>query len=702
MAVLQKIRNRAGILVIIFVGVALFLFIIDPTTFQALFNKQNTNIAVINGEDVDYKDYQAFYESHRQFALVAQRKTNLEAEEDEKIREQAWTDLLQDYLMKPYFEEVGLSVSDVELEDLLYGSNIHYVILQNFTNQQTGQVDTASIRNFFDKAGEDANYQIISDYWKTIIKRDRLSTKYNNMVAKGFYTPKALAKMDYEEKSNQVDFEYVFSPYKNIPDESIKVTDADIKTYYDNHQYMFMEEKASRDIEYVVFDIIPSAEDTLAIKTDIQDLHTEFLALTEGYFEFANRYCDVKNPEKYYSKEELPAGLTEEFFKSPVGTTSDVILDNNNNIFYFARIEDIAPRPDSVMASHILIIPDSLVTIEQCRLKADSLNKLIEKGEDFAMLALMNSGDPGSKSSGGDLGWFTDGMMVKEFNDACFSNKKGDVVTVETQFGVHIIKITDQTVYKEKVKLAILNKEINFSDRTSNYYFSIASNFVSNNNNAQKFDAAIIKDKLVKRIASKLGELDSKITGIDNARDIVRWVYGEKAKVGDISEVYNFQDKYIVVKIAAIRAKGVSPMADVKELITPIIIKDKKAEKLVADLNKDVAAKMDLNAIATKYTLTTDTLTAISFSSFSLPGIGIEPNVNATATNIAKGVVSQAIKGNNGVFVIRVFNTVTAPVKTDFAAEQINIMKTNASQVYKIFESVQKKADIEDFRAKYF
>lgn len=700
MAVLQKIRNRAGILVIIFVGVALFLFIIDPSTFQSLFNKNSTDIAEIDGENVDYKEFQEFYKTHSDFLMVAQKKKSLEASEDEQIREQAWNDILQKYLMEPYYKEVGLSVSEEELNDLLYGANIHYIILQNFTNQQTGQVDTASIKRFFEKASEDPGYQIIADYWKLIIQKDRISTKYNNMIAKGFYTPKKMAEMEYKEKNTLFDFEFVYKLYKTIPDEEIKLTESDYKTYYDEHQYMFMEEKASRDIEYVVFSIIPSAEDTLATLNGIEELYSEFIALEDGHLDFANRYTEKKSPEMFIGKNDLQAGISEDFFDLDEGATTEIILDVNT--FYFSRIVEVAQRPDSVMASHILLIPNDSVTIDQCRLKADSLMKLVEKGEEFAILAVMNSEDPGSKNSGGDLGWFTDGMMVKEFNEACFSNKTGDLVIVESQFGVHLIKITDQTKPNRKIKLATINKEIHFSDRTSNHYFSLASTFAAENTTAKKFDDAIIKNNLVKRIASKLNELDNKISGIENAREIVRWIYDENTKKGDISTVFNFPDKYIVAKVSAVREKGVLPLEDVKTIIEPIILNNKKAEKIMADFNKDISAKADLTTIAEKYGLNVDTLTNISFSSLSLPGLGIEPNVNGTISTIGLNTISKPIKGNSGVFIVKVFNTVQAPPKTDLSAEQLSSMRNYASQTYKIFGAVEKKAEISDFRAKYF
>ena len=700
MAVLQKIRNRAGVLVIIFVWVALFLFIIDPSTFQQLFSKNETNIAIINGDKVEYSEFQEFYDQHREFILVAQGKSSLDTEDDNSIRDQAWNDILQKYLLEPAYQEIGLSVSDEELEDLLYGSNIHNIILQNFTDKQTGQVDTASIRTFFDRSGEDPGYQIIANYWKSVIKRDHIRTKYNTMIAKGFYTPTVFAKMDYQDKNNMSDFEYVFRAYKEIPDENIKISDADLKAYYEEHLYMFVENNKSRDIEYVVFDVIPSAEDTATIKADVEDLYSEFNALENGHADYASRYSELGMQQRFIPQTELPDGLNPEFFDGEIGTTSDIIL--LDNIYYFTRIIEVAQRPDSVNASHILITPNDTITLEQCYEKADSLKAIAEAGEEFAILAFMNSEDSGSQQQGGNLGWFTDGMMVPAFNEACFTGKTGDISIVESQFGVHIVKIDDQSEYSKKVKLATVGKEIRFSDRTSNYYFSKSSNFSANNNTSKKFDAAIIEDQLTKRVADKLNELDNKIPGIENARDIIRWVYNKKTKVGDVSTVFHFTDKFIVVKVSAIREKGVAPLENVKDIIQPIVLKDKKAETLIAELNKDISSKMDIGAISAKYGKTLDTITNVSFSSFSLPGLAIEPNVNGVISTIEPNKISQPIKGNNGVFVVKVINKTVAPEKTDFTQEKLSIMRNQASQVYRLFEAMEKQAKIEDNRARYF
>lgn len=699
MAVLQRIRNKASIFVIIFVGVALFLFIIDPSTFQVLFQRNDTNIAKINGKKIDYSEFQEFYNYHREFALIMNNKGNLSAEEDQRLYQFAWNEILQKNLFEPNINEVGLNVSDEELEDLLYGSNIHYIISQNFTNQQTGIIDTAQVKNFFDRADEDQKTYIIAEYFKKFIKQDRTTNKYDNMVAKGFYTPVAFAKMEYLEKTNLFDFELISKNFRAIPDEEINVTDTDILKYYEKYKYRYYEPKETRDIEYVVFDITPSSEDTININKEIKELYNEFNSLSEGYAEFAISNDEFREPSVFLSKENLPAGLPEDFFEQAVGTTSDIIL--NKDTFFFTRIIDEAIRPDSVMISHILLLKNDSVTIEDCRVKADSIEKLAKNGEDFSILALINSDDNDTKIKGGDIGWYTEAKLRKDISDIAFKANVGDIERLETDYGIHIFKITNQPEKHKMLKLATVNRLIKFSEQTTNKRFSDASNFCMNNNTAELFDKAIINENLIKRVAT-IGALDNKFSNIEDAREIVKWAYGKDMKIGNISEVYNFPDKYIVAKVSSIKPKGISPLELVSEKVKASVISEKKAEKDYNILVNDLKTTSSLLDIAQKYGITVDTIKSLSFNSFSIPGIGIEPKINGLFYSIDQNKLSEPIIGNSGVYIINVSKKIPAPEKTDYSSEQLNSMRSLAGQIYRISEAIEKSANIEDYRVKFF
>ena len=718
MAVLQNIREKCGVLVIVIVGIALLAFLLgDFLSSGRIGHGDDTVIAKINGSKVDYSEWTANYNNHRLFYEVAQQGRNIDANTERGLRESAWNDILDTYVWSKYYEEVGLGISDEELEDLLYGpTHVHSIIVQNFRLQKNedGKYDTKNPKNFFDNAEDSPEYsKIIADYWKKIIKDDQITSKYGNMVSKGFYTPTALAKMYYEDQTSTADFAYAYRDYGSIKDEDITVTDNDLRAYYDKHMKRFVEDQNNRDIEYVVFDIIPSESDIEEIKKSTEELRGKMIEQTDNYLAFAQINSSNSRPEDRYiykddtyinQKDAETIGFDEEFFNSEVGTTSEVTMQGNH--FLFGRITDVANRPDSVNASHILLRPTDSITMEMCKATADSLANILRSTKAdsaaFAAMAVEYSQDPGSKDNGGNLGDFTEGTMVPEFNDACFANAAGTIQVVETQFGVHIIKINSQTKPVRKAKVAVLDQEIKFSDATYEAAFHASNKFLAESKTAEDFDKNATDQKLNVRMANKITDMsDNVIPGIDNGREIVRWAFNEDRKVGDISNVFesSARDKFLVVKLSKIREKGFTPFEDTKENIEPEVRKHMKAEKMMEEMKG-----MTVEAVAQKFGAKTDTLTNINFSSFSLPGLGfIEPKINAVALATEVNAVSEPIEGNNGVYVIKVLNKTAAPEKQDMENEKLAKMQEYMRNYSaRMSNAVKKITKMDDRRAKFF
>lgn len=719
MAVLQNIREKCGVLVIVIVGLALLAFLLgDFLSSGRIGHGDDSVIAKINGSKVDYSEWSANYNNHRLFYEVAQQGRNIDANTERSLRESAWNDILNTYVWNKYYEEVGLGVSDEELEDLLYGpKHAHNIIVQNFGLQknENGEYDTKAPKNFFDNAEEDPNYKVIADYWKKAIAEDQISSKYGNMVSKGFYTPTALAKMYYEDQTNTVDFAYAYREYSAIKDEEITVTDKDMQAYYDKHKKRFVEDQDNRDLEYVVFDIVPSENDIAEIKKNTEDLRNEMAALTDNYLSFAQLNSSNSRPEDRYNrmykddsymnqKDAETIGFNEEFFNSEAGTMSEVT--RQGDYFLFGRILETANRPDSVNASHILLRPTDSITMEMCKATADSIANILRSTKAdsaaFAAMAVQYSQDPGSKNNGGSLGDFTEGTMVPEFNDACFANAAETIQVIESPYGVHIIKINSQTKPVRKIKVAVLDQEIKFSETTYEAAFHASNKFLAESKTAEDFDKNATDQNLNVRMANKITDMsDNVIPGIDNGREIVRWAFNEDRKIGDISNVFesSARDKFLVVKLSKIREKGFTPFEDTKEVIEPEVRKQMKAEKMMAEMNG-----MTVDAVAQKFGAKTDTLTNINFSSFSLPGLGlIEPKVNAVALSSEVNAVSAPIDGNNGVYVIKVLNKTAAPEKQDFENDKLAKMQEYMrGYSYRMNNAVKKNIKMDDRRAKFF
>lgn len=730
MAVLQNIREKCGVLVIVIVGIALLAFLLgDFLSSGRIGHGDDSVLAKINGSKVDYSEWTANYNQSKQFyEIVFQRQgRSLDASVEKSLRESAWEDILNTYVWDKYYDEVGLGISDEELEDLLYGPKyIHPYIVQHFQQvfqlqlqkNENNEYNTEEIKKFFDDyANEDDRINFESNYLKKSVKEIQLNSKYGNMVSKGFYTPTALAKMYYEDQSNLVDFAYAYREYSSIKDEDITVTDKDMQAYYDMHKKRFVEDQDNRDLEYVVFDIVPSESDIAEIKKNTEDLRTEMDTLkNNNYLSFAQLNSSNSRPEDRYSrmykddsfmneKEAENLGFTEEFFNSEAGTMSEVT--RQGDYFMFGRILETANRPDTVNVSHILLFPHDSITIEMCRATADSLANVLRdtKADSAAFAAMaMEYSVANTKNSGGNIGDITEGAIgVPEINEACFTNAAGTINVVDVpDGGIHIIKINSQTKPVRKIKVAILDQEIKYSDNTYEAAFHASNKFLAESKTAEDFDKNAADQKLNVRIASKITDMsDNVIPGIDNGREIVRWAFNEDRKVGDISNVFesSARDKFIVAKLSKIREKGFTPFEDTKDDIEPVVRKQMKAEKMMAEMNG-----MTVEAVAQKFGAKTDTLTNINFSSFSLPGLGlIEPKVNAVALSSEVNAVSAPIDGNNGVYVIKVLKKTAAPEKQDFENDKLAKMQEYMrGYSYRMKNAVTKITKMDDRRAKFF
>ncbi|MFO7879933.1 MAG: SurA N-terminal domain-containing protein [Bacteroidota bacterium] len=697
MAVLQKIRNRAGVLIIIFVGVALFLFIVDPSTFEGLFNKQETDIAEVDGKDISYVEYQNRIEEVTAFVKEAQQTSSLDEETMNEIRGSVWEELLNEYLLEDALDELGIAVSEDEMENMLYGSDIHPIIRQNFADPQTGQIDTAYVQQFFGQAGQDQRFRVIADYFKKSIRQDRINTKYQNLIRNGFYVPSPLAKKEYQNANKKVAFAYAAKMYKSIPDEDVDLTEDDLKSYYRNHEYMFQNEETTREIEYVSFEVTPSSEDSAKLVKELEDLRKRFTN-TDDNRGFVQLHSDNLVRKQYFAPSEIPGKYGEDIFEKDPGFISDIIkTDSTYMIFKYTGSETV---PDSVNASHILIRPDSTTTLEEAHGIIDSLHAEIKEGASFAALAQQFSQD-GSASSGGDLGWFGPGQMVKPFNDACFYGEEGDISQVETQFGVHLIRIDEQTSKKKQAKLAIVNKDIDYSTDTYQRVYADASRFADKNNTASAFDEAVVEDRLVKKIASNLKKADRRISGLEYSRDIIRWAYN--AEEGEVSEVFESGDRFVVAKLNEVREEGLADFEHVKDQIETSVMNKKKAEMLISEMEDAMESNDDLALIADNLGVSIDSARNISFNSFSVPRLGIEPKLIARATNLEQGLIDGPIEGNNGVYLYKVTNIEEAPDRENFSETKTSVKSRLSSRVTnELIEALKEAKEIEDNRSDFF
>ncbi len=703
MATLQKIRNRAGILISIVIGLALFAFILSDflnTGGKSNLNSKSLQIAEVAGKSISYIDYQNKIDYITDITTLYSGESSLDEERIEQIRDQSWDQILREYVLEKEYKKLGISVHPDEVFDMVQGRNVHPFIRQLFTDQKTGQFNQLNVIRFLKSMDEDptGNQKVYWLFLENEIINERKYTKYNNLISKGLYVPTELAIIKQQESDKSVNLDYIVQRFTSIPDSLIEISEEDIKNYYKKNKNNYKQE-ASRDIVYVVFNVIPSADDDRIAKEWIDKVYPEFIE-TEDDKDYVNYNSDTPFDDKNYKNGELSETINDFMFNAKIGDVFGPYFEND--AYKIAKLTEINYLPDSVKARHILIDPgQTKESDEKAKATADSLKELLLKGADFKKLSKEYSIDPGTADKGGDLGWFQEGTMVKPFNDSCFTSNIGDIKIAKSQFGYHIIEILDKGQKVKKVKVALIERYVEPSTETYQFYYAKASQFAGKYNNYDKFINGIEAEGLTQRTANDLKELDKQIPGLENSREIVRWAYN--AELHNLSPIFELGNSFVVAILSDLKKEGFADIEEVRSMISAEVKKEKKAEKIVENINEVITGKSNLGEIAQILNTEVKQADNIRFSSFSIPDAGIEPKVIAAASSIKKNIISDPIIGNNGVYVITV-NLIEAP------SEDINIefQKNNLKRQYQTranyeaYETLKELADIKDYRSKFY
>jgi len=710
MATLQKIRNKAGVLVATVIGLALFAFILGDmlSSGRSIFSRKKMQVAVIDGKAIDYQEYAARIENLTEFYQLNYGQTNLDQEVQEQIREETWNRVLRETIMDKSFTQLGIEVSPDELKTMVTGeqgmggqlSQPHPIIMQMFSNPETGEFNRPLMLQYF-AALDNPQMAQEKKRWLFIeneIVNARLNEKYLNLVKKAIQ-PSELDVKDYAEMNNlSVDFSYITKNYASVSDEEITITESELSRFYKEHKETY-KQKASRTIQYISFDVVPSTNDEENAKYKASTTKIEFARIDDDRVpSYVSGVSEASFDTRFYAYNELPASIRDSVYNA---STSEIFGPYfEDGAYKLSRLHEVEMRPDSVRARHILIVPDNNRSLDQARELADSIKGLIDAGADFAALAALYSADQQNSEIGGDLGWFKEGKMVSEFNDACFTNPKGAVKLVETRYGYHIIKIIDESRPVKKVQVATIIMNLDPSDETYQEYYSRAVKFRSSASGPEKFFAQAKELGLDPRIVPDIASDQNAIPGLDNPREVIRWAYN--AEKGDVSNIFDMNDKYVVALLTEAHEDGYAELAEVKPEIEAAVVKEKKAEKLMADMTAKTASATTLFDVATAEELEMKEAAQVRFANAYIPGVGMEPVVVGAAMSLPQDKISSPLKGENGVFIIDVTNTSemgTADFSMALARLKYNFeMRTN----YEAYNALVDAAKVEDNRIRFF
>ncbi|MGJ1195229.1 SurA N-terminal domain-containing protein [Sphingobacterium spiritivorum] len=703
MGLMTFLRNRAGLIVTV-IGIAIVAFLLGDVvrTGAPFWASTQNQVGSVNGESISYPDFNVQVEQASAMFQQQMGGGSLTPQMKNYAVQQVWNQFVTKEILKQEVEKIGLSVGKDELNALVNGPNPSYQIVQAFTNPQTGQFDKAQLNMFLSRLKSEGTPEM-QQQWEMLlegVRDERMGTKYTNLLNNSIYVTSLEANDDYIQRNKLANFKYVLLDYSSIKDADIKLTDADYKEYYDENKNAFKNPEETRSIEYVLVDGRPNQRDTAATLAVVQKLKADLAASTNDSL-FASVNSDTKYPYTYLKKGQVSPALDSVLFNAPVGATVGPFL--SNGVYEIAKIKDATFSPDSVKASHILLNPTAEGGVDKAKAKADSIKNLIVKGEAFGPLAIQFSQDEGSKANGGDLGTFGRGRMVPEFDKAVFEGKTGDVLIVNSQFGVHIVKIEKQVGNSKVVKAAIVDKAISSGKETIDAAYAKANSFFSALDK-DNFKAVATKQGLKDATAKRVTAMDNTLDGNEVPRELLRWAF--EAKKGDVTDkVYETDHTFIVARLADIQPKGILPLEAIKADIETPVRNLVKARQLKEKAENALKGASSIDQVGQKLGKSPIQVENIVLANPVIPGVALENAVVGTVFGLQPNKPSTAIKGNQGIYVVQVNGFVNPKnqVATEIKAQQKQLIASKAQRSWNsIFKALQDKAKIDDNRIRFF
>ena len=706
MATLEKIRGKGPLLVAV-IGIALLAFIIGDFLNSGVtyFNRSRENVGEIVGDEIHYTEFQAAVDQMTEVYKIETGQNDLNEELSAQLRSSVWESMVSERLMQEEAAKIGLTVSKDELSDRLIGNNIHPIIMQRraFYNEN-GQFDRGLLINFLNSLDLDAtdenmyaqiqqakNYWL---YWENAVKNEILREKYNTLMAKAVTANQVDARAAFDAAQRTMDFSYVAQPYYMVPDSLVSVTQSEIQQRYNLHKEMYKQEE-SRSINYVTFDVKPQEDDYTQVQEWMDKVSKEF-ETTDDIIGVVNSNSDVMYDGRNYSESTVPALLKDFAFSGKEGDFFGPVFENDTHTM--ARIMQTGfMTSDSVRLRHIYLLPTD-------EARADSIYNVLrnDRKADFAALAREYSLVQQTAANGGEIGWLTENMkgVDKEFMDA-FNKKVDEVYMFKNAQGIQIVQVMEKTAPRKKVKLAILERKVTASSRTQARIYNEAKQFASAVKDAESFQAKADELGLSVRPANNLDKNAERVSIVPQSRQVVRWAFGEDANT--VSDVFDCGDQFVVAVVTEVNEKGYTPVAKVSGQFKAELMKEKKAERMIADLQAKLAEGKSLEELAKALDVDVKEATGVSFASYSFGSAGFEPYVIGKAMTQEVNKLSQPIKGNSGVYVVLPTKATDGTDTFDAAAEIAQLNNRNMySLSYTIYQDIRDNAEIVDTRSNFY
>ena len=660
MAVLETIRVKLGILITVLIAVALLSFIIDPSTLQSVTASMSSkyDVGEINGKSISYNDYQADVDKFTAINEILTGGSVQNEQQQASVRNAAWQALVDKYLFIKNAQKAGINVSEEEMINLMSGEIESPVFSQNPAFfDENGQFSKNMLLEFVSYMDSDQTGRL-QMYWEWLqnqAKTQQYYAKYNSLFSASNYVNTLALANQIAENNNTFNVEFVMVPMGYVQDSTIVVSDSEIKKYYDNHK-KFFRQPASRDIEYVVYEVLPSASDVEAANKALVDVYDEF-STTENMKSFLLANSDRQYDNHWYKAGELNS-LSKEINDFAFGDAKGVSpVITTDNTFYAVRVVEEAMVSDSVY-------------VKYAPATTENVDSVLNASE--AM-------------------WLT---QVAGFEDV-MKAAKNEKVTVNGM----VFNVLDKTAPVAKKKVAVLVKTAVPSKETVNSFYAKANTLATKS--AGKYDnfvKAVAEEGVYAHPINKMLEGTDRLGAIENTKEVTRWAFD--AKVGDVSNIITVNNNYfIVAALKGIHKEGYTPVDEAAASIKNILYSEKSIAKKAEEVSAKIAGLNDMQAIAEALGTTVSTKDGIAFS--SLTAQGLDPKFIGAASASEEGKICGPVQGNIGVYVYKVTGRDTGSFFTEDDAKVRDAqMAQYAAQM--LLPVMMDDAEVKDNRARFF
>ncbi len=693
MAALEKIRSKFGLAVSILIALALLSFIIDPGTLQTAINSMSTkyDVGKIDGKRISYTDFQENVEKFTNINEIISGSSSQNEQTQKNIRNAAWQDMMDKYLFIKNAKAAGIKVGEDEMLSLVSSSNPSAILVQNpIFMDESGNYSEEVLRQFLSMVETDqtGRYRQYWDYLQNTIYTQQFYQKYGALFNASNYTNALQMSHAMASGNTTADVDFCVEYFPMYHDSSVVVTNDEVRRYYKAHKEFFKQQKDSRDMEYVVFEVVPSSDDINNTSLAMSNLYDEFVS-TDNMKSFLAKNSDSPLSNYWYKSGELRT-INEEIDAQIFGGKDLTQVVKSGDDFFAARTMATKMLPDSVYVKHILLQGVNAAT------KADSLVNVLKKGENFSNLASMYSLDTGSAADGelGSIGWMTQTYMIPGM-ESVIEAKVGTPFVLKTTYGTHVVLVTKTSKPMLKKQVAVFKKSALASKETYNKYYAQASRFAAITNGSYDGYKRAVDSLKVYSHNLTITEATSSFGSIDQAKTVTRWVFDNK--IGKASSILTVNTNYFF--IAAVKGEhkaGYVPVEEATGVISNRLYTQKLQQRTMADVKEKIKGAKTMEEVSERLGVEVEHSEAVSLASNTL-----DPAMLGAAVTINDGEVFGPVKGAMGVYVFQTSNRQLGSFYTEDDARLREQQKTQYMGQF-ILSVMAENAGVEDNRERFY